>query len=130
MATKKSDENERAQFLKDAREVLERKRQELSNVLSSSFDDMREGDNSELTNSDYDDMGSTVDTDTAYRLMELGSVEIEEIDRALQRMDAGTYGLCEECDAQINIERLKALPFTPMCINCKRLSESSQDNDY
>ncbi len=41
--------------------------------------------------------------------------EVIQIDRALARMDAGTYGCCEECDEPIAIERLKVLPFTLLC---------------
>lgn len=50
----------------------------------------------------------------------------EELDRilgALQRMDAGAYGDCEECGDPIAPKRLEALPFAAYCIECQRLVE-------
>ncbi len=45
--------------------------------------------------------------------------KIEEIDRALQTAQKGTYGICERCGKPIDPERLKALPETTMCVKCK-----------
>mgnify|MGYP001821865567 CR=1 FL=1 len=47
---------------------------------------------------------------------------VHEIDRALARIAAGTYGICEDCGNQISLERLEALPATPLCVACKRRS--------
>ena len=44
---------------------------------------------------------------------------IEEIDRALAKIDAGTYGVCEQCGAAIPKARLKALPHAALCVACK-----------
>ncbi len=43
-----------------------------------------------------------------------------EVEAALGRMDAGTYGLCQRCGLPIPEERLEALPATRLCISCKR----------
>ncbi len=48
---------------------------------------------------------------------------VEEIDRALRRMDAGTYGTCERCGKRITVARLEALPFAALCIDCKSREE-------
>ena len=48
---------------------------------------------------------------------------VEEIDRALRRMDAGTYGICERCGKKISVARLEALPFAALCIECKSREE-------
>ena len=45
-----------------------------------------------------------------------------EIDRALSRIADGTYGVCEACDGAIPYRRLKALPATTVCFNCKTRS--------
>ena len=37
----------------------------------------------------------------------------------LQKMKQGSYGFCEECGKQIEIERLRLLPTTPFCVRCK-----------
>jgi RNA polymerase-binding transcription factor len=41
---------------------------------------------------------------------------LAKIDRAMQRMDAGTYGLCEQCGKPIEKARIKALPYVDLCI--------------
>jgi RNA polymerase-binding protein DksA len=48
---------------------------------------------------------------------------VEEIDRALRRMDAGSYGICERCGKKISVARLEALPFAALCIDCKSREE-------
>jgi RNA polymerase-binding protein DksA len=48
---------------------------------------------------------------------------VEEIDRALTRMDAGSYGICERCGKKIAVARLEALPFAALCIECKSREE-------
>jgi DnaK suppressor protein len=44
---------------------------------------------------------------------------VDEIDRALSKMDAGTYGVCERCGNPIPKARLKALPYASLCVACK-----------
>jgi RNA polymerase-binding protein DksA len=44
--------------------------------------------------------------------------EIERINQAMQRMDDGTYGVCVDCGADIDIRRLNARPFASKCIAC------------
>ncbi|MFP4317244.1 MAG: TraR/DksA C4-type zinc finger protein [Desulfovibrionales bacterium] len=44
--------------------------------------------------------------------------EIENIDMALHRIEADTYGLCESCGESISFKRLKAVPWTTLCIDC------------
>jgi RNA polymerase-binding protein DksA len=46
-----------------------------------------------------------------------------EIDAALARIDAGTYGLCSVCGREIGQERLEAIPYATLCIEHKRAQE-------
>jgi DnaK suppressor protein len=48
---------------------------------------------------------------------------IFKIQEALQRLNRGEYGICEECGEEIGIERLKARPVTTLCIACKSSQE-------
>ena len=48
---------------------------------------------------------------------------VDEIDRALSRMDNGGYGICERCGRKIAVARLEALPFAALCIECKSREE-------
>ncbi|BAD40226.1 yteA family sporulation protein [Symbiobacterium thermophilum] len=52
---------------------------------------------------------------------------IQEIESALQRMDQGTYGICEECGRPIDPERLKAFPSATTCITCQQRREARPD---
>jgi len=49
---------------------------------------------------------------------------LAQIERALERMDAGTYGTCARCGATIPIERLEAMPEAELCVTCKEREES------
>jgi DnaK suppressor protein len=44
---------------------------------------------------------------------------IEQIDAAIEKIHAGTYGQCENCGTTIPKERLKALPYAALCVTCK-----------
>jgi DnaK suppressor protein len=44
---------------------------------------------------------------------------VEEIDKALEKILVGTYGVCEKCNENIPKERLKALPYASLCVKCK-----------
>jgi DnaK suppressor protein len=48
---------------------------------------------------------------------------LTHIDAALKRIEDGTYGTCENCDRAISPERLEAMPWATLCIDCKRLAE-------
>jgi len=51
----------------------------------------------------------------------------ESILRALRKIDEGTYGICEECEEEIPIGRLKAMPDARYCIACQMALEKEQD---
>ncbi len=46
------------------------------------------------------------------------SAEHDTIDRALSRIERGTYGLCEQCNRPIGAQRLKAIPEMALCASC------------
>lgn len=51
---------------------------------------------------------------------------ISKIKDGLDRIEAGTYGVCEECSENISDERLKARPVTTLCIDCKKKQENQE----
>lgn len=51
---------------------------------------------------------------------------ILKIKEALNRIEEGTFGICEECGAEISEERLKARPVTTLCIECKTKAEAEE----
>ena len=46
-----------------------------------------------------------------------------QLEHALQKLDEGTYGLCDSCEQPINPARLEALPLAALCVNCKTLQK-------
>ena len=59
-------------------------------------------------------------------LIENEQETLDQIHAALGRIDAGTYGLCEECKGAIAKPRLQALPYTRYCIDCARRVENRE----
>ena len=65
----------------------------------------------------------TVDRELDYSLEENSAHVLREIDAALGRIDAGTFGTCTRCGKPIGEDRLDAMPYATLCIECKRLEE-------
>jgi RNA polymerase-binding transcription factor DksA len=59
-------------------------------------------------------------------LLENEENALKEIAGALERMDKGAFGRCEECDEAIPRPRLQALPYTRYCVACARKLEEEQ----
>ena len=56
-------------------------------------------------------------------LIQNGEDGVRNIDDALERIEEGTFGICDACEKKINRERLKAVPYASLCINCQREEE-------
>lgn len=61
--------------------------------------------------------------DLMIELIENGEEGLRNIDTALEKMDDGSYGVCEICSKKINKDRLKAVPYAKLCIDCQREEE-------
>ena len=76
---------------------------------------------------DFADAGTaTFDREQALSIANNIRDLIEQVDRALARMDEGTYGSCERCGRAIDPVRLRALPRTLLCTECKRREERAR----
>lgn len=60
------------------------------------------------------------------RLRDRERTLLRKIDKALEKIEAGSYGLCESCDELIEIKRLEARPVTDLCIQCKEEQERNE----
>jgi DnaK suppressor protein len=60
------------------------------------------------------------------RLQERQTQLLQKIDRALSKLDEGSFGLCEQCEEPLHINRLKARPVATLCIACKEEQESRE----
>jgi DnaK suppressor protein len=60
------------------------------------------------------------------RLSERGREKLKEIEEALERIEDGSFGTCEQCEAKIPKGRLKVLPFSTTCVACKSKQEKQR----
>lgn len=65
----------------------------------------------------------TFDREIDYTLEENEEEVLAAIDAALARIEEGTYGRCRNCGRPIAEERLRAIPYATLCIDCKRKDE-------
>ena len=72
---------------------------------------------------------ATAESDRAFtlRIRDRERKLITKIKEALQRMDDGEYGICEECGEDISLPRLKARPVTTLCVSCKARQEEGEE---
>jgi DnaK suppressor protein len=110
-----------------ARLVQERAELEtqLRELEESTFSDNQSESSGDLTgDEEYADAGSA----TFERELDLSLVNnvadlVERIDKALAKIDEGTYGLCDRCGRPIEKARLRALPYANLCLADKQAEE-------
>lgn len=71
-----------------------------------------------LAGDEADVASQTITMNLFINLHERDRNALVQIDRALAKIDLGTYGLCESCGDKIEFKRLKARPFAALCIHC------------
>lgn len=77
--------------------------------------------------SDFTDQATLEsDIDMNIHIKERNSKLIIKIKEALERIDEGTYGICDRCEEEISEKRLEARPVTTVCIDCKRDQENQE----
>jgi DnaK suppressor protein len=64
-----------------------------------------------------------------FRLRGREKTFLDKIDRALQKITTGEFGVCEECGEEISVKRLEARPETTLCIRCKE-DQERQEKDF
>ena len=111
----------------DARraELLELRERILRAAHDIVEDDTDEGELSNAAGDQHlaDHARDMLDREVDESLDENAEVIVHEIDAALERIDAGTYGTCTRCGKPIPEERLAAVPYAVLCVTCKRDEE-------
>jgi DnaK suppressor protein len=105
-------------------EERERALQEIAELdadLSKSLEDSSGG-------SPYDQhmaetAAATLNREIDLTLQDNARAALAQIDRALHKLEDGTYGLCDKCGKSIGEGRLAVAPFATLCVDCKRLEE-------
>jgi DnaK suppressor protein len=100
--------------------TLVARRDEILKKLHSDMDALRNDQATDTTGDSADAAFESGSEEMASQLAELDARELAQIERALQKLKQGTYGICEVCSQKIGVGRLNALPYSTLCINCQR----------
>jgi DnaK suppressor protein len=121
----------RKAFLKKARETLASMRAQMLKNVQQELQEGRDQNKDEGMDT-YDLASDARDREISHILTDRDRGKLEAIDEALSRVDDNTYGLCEDCGAEIAEGRLQALPFTRLCVTCQsdRERESRMNKRY
>jgi DnaK suppressor protein len=102
------------------RKMLLDMRQQVLDEVKAKFESTREG-------GELGDLGDNAARDLAAEYAYLFSDRLRRklllIDEALEALNRGDYGLCEDCDERINEKRLMLMPFTRWCVRCQSKRE-------
>lgn len=89
----------------------------------------------EESNFDTDDLPDEIDQASSeyaqsmvFRLRDREKFLLKKIDKALQRIEDGSFGICERCEEPIAQKRLDARPVTTLCIRCKEEQERKEQS--
>lgn len=114
----------------EIRDALERRRAVLSGDVNTMHDNAlnksvaaASGDLSTVPYHMADVGTDNFDHEFTLGLIENEEEELHEIDSALDRLEKGTFGLCDRCKEPIPRSRLKIIPYANLCIECKRGEE-------
>ena len=103
-------------MLEDRRREIHERLRSLRESMPAEAPDVRDAEEQSV-----DDFVQEVDL----ALMQMKTETLKRIDQAILRLEDGTYGRCQECDAEIPAPRLRALPFAALCRDCQEEAESN-----
>src|SRR5215469_18878049 len=107
-------------LLEKKAEILKNAKRTLSEDMTLDSDDLP--DEMDLASSEY------LQSFT-FRLRGREKSFLDKIERALKKIEEGTFGVCEECGEEISVKRLEARPETTLCIRCKE-DQERMEKDY
>lgn len=121
---KKWNKAEREEFKK----TLAAKKESIIHKLSSFITESKEME----SNVAQDVVDKAETSYTKEFLLSLSDAEREQlilIDEAMKRLEHGEFGVCQACGKEIGAKRLKALPWTPVCIDCQEKAEQERTSE-
>ena len=104
--------------LASRKEALEAKLDETLNISM-----LREDLDIEYQADTIDEMRSGINRDVTIEQLNQQTRLGREIRSALEKLNSGGYGICEECEKPISQRRLDAVPWTPLCVKCQSRKE-------
>lgn len=126
----KTTKKVRIEEIKEIEHMLLKQRAELLRLISRSS--AWEKDISKLERGDLQDMAATsLEREMTFAMGSREREEFRMINSALKKITLKTYGICEGCGENINIKRIKILPFAQYCMECKSSMEQEMllDNE-
>jgi RNA polymerase-binding protein DksA len=89
-------------------------------MLSHDFDAVVAASRDTNADDEHDPEGATIafERSQVVALVRQAQHQLDEIDAAQRRLEAGSYGVCEECGSPIGDERLEARPTARLCLRC------------
>ena len=109
--------------LETIRSLLFARRRDLEDSRATQLNELADpGDKHHLA--DLEEMTSdSGGVESLCEIIDMEEATVAQIDAALEKIDEGSYGICESCETSIPRERLEALPFAGRCIECQRQEE-------
>lgn len=116
------EKKQRREFLKQAADTLQETKKQLLKEMQGRVKGETEGVKDEGRDT-YDLASDERDREINFILNDREREKLHAIDDALQRIKDKTYGICESCEGEIQLGRLKVLPFTRLCVKCQEETE-------
>jgi DnaK suppressor protein len=121
-ADPEKEKKQRKEFLKQASEMLEEMKRAATKEMQGRVKGETEGVKDDGRDT-YDLASDERDREINFILNDREREKLLAIDEALQRIGDKTYGICDSCEGEIQLGRLKILPFTRLCVKCQEENE-------
>jgi len=117
--------------LKNARERLTEMKKQILREISEDLRHGREGAKDDGMDT-YDLASEERDREINFILSDREREKLQSVEEALERIEEGTYGMCDNCESEIAVGRLEAMPFTRLCVSCQaeREKEAKQSRRF
>lgn len=118
--------------IEQLRQQLEERKTELLSDMSYMSQEMQsigvdqDDENGSIGNHIADDGSNVVEAERIVTVTEDFQYILAQVNAALERMNEGTYGICQRCGKPIGNERLEAFPYVAYCIECQSRLEREE----
>jgi len=125
---KKDQDHFKAILMQIRKELSDQINQVNEDEINSTIKDAS-GDHSAYSYHMADQGTDNMEREKTYFYVQRDNHTMQDIIEALERIEAGTFGLCIECGEKINRERLEAVPYAMLCVQCKSALENASRNN-
>jgi DnaK suppressor protein len=111
------------QDLQEFKDKLLEAKEAVVNRVQKAEDDGREADSDGEARDLADQASSSYAKELLFRKSSSDRKFLQLIDQALDRLETGDYGECQNCEEPIGLKRIQAVPWARLCIKCQELEE-------